>query len=207
MTPPSILSDIIDPQDHSFAQIKDWIDARLATIDAMQVTPELTASFAPLELHKTFESEFGAEASPEWRRFFIATLLADWACYDVPVDRVDFPRLKYIMSSSSQYFRLWCVTMPDGVTLPVGYSAWYPIAKFVYDGVTAAHDEIDDRGAFMPLRFVARDDIRYAYVINISIVKQLRNTACSRRIIRACQREAAGLKHIKGHGCNGRRSR
>ena len=194
----SFLSDIIDPQDHSFAQLKDWIDARLATIAAADPSPDMIASFVPIELTQTVTSDFGTEASPEWRRFFLATLLADWACYDAPVDRVDFARLKYIMTSSSQYFRLWCATLADGTMMPVGYSAWYPIAKFVYDGVMAAHEEIDDRGAFMPLRFIAPEDARYGYAFNISVIKQLRNTVCSRRIIRAYQRDSARLNHVGG---------
>ena len=196
------LNDILDPQGQSFEAIKRWIDARIAAINATDFTPEITDTFAPIELAEKFANElvgeFGAEASPEWRRFFLGTLLADWACYDGPVDRVDFPRLKYIMSSSSQYFRLWCVTLPDRQVTPVGYSAWYPISKFVYDGVMASPEGIDDRGAFLPLRFVKRENIQYGYGLNISIVKQLRNTVCSHRLVRAYWRDAAKLPNVAG---------
>ncbi len=192
------LEDILDPQGQSFEAIGRWINTRIAAINSTDFTPEIMASFTPVELTEKFESRFGAEDSPVWRRFFMATLLADWACYEKPVDRVDFPRLKYIMSSSAQYFRLWCVTLPDGQVTPVGYSAWYPISKFVYDGVMSAHSGVDDRGAFLPLRFVRREDIRYGYGFNISIIKQLRATTCSHRIIRAYRRDATTLPNVAG---------
>ncbi len=185
------LDDIIDPQTCSADEVLDWIDSRIAAIAATDFTQGVTGSFTEHRLTEEFAHPLGAEASPSWRRFLLATLLADWACYDRPVDRVDYPRLKYIMSSSHRYVRLWTCRLADGQVTPVGYSAWYPIAKFIHDGVLSDHGSVDDRGAFMPLRFVAPEDVRYGYVLNISIVGKLRNTPFSGRMIRAFQREAA----------------
>ena len=194
----TLLSDIPDMQGESLDAIMTWTDGRLAALEATVFTPDVNATFAPVELPGDFAHPCGAEGFPEWRRFFLATLLADWACYERPVDRVDFPRLKYIMSSSHRYFRLWCCRLPDGQVTPVGYSAWYPIAKFIHDGVLHNHEDIDDRGAFLPLRFVKPNDIRYGYVFNISIVRQLRNTPFSARMIRAFQRDGARFSHVSG---------
>ncbi len=190
------LSDVLDPHSVPFDHVARWIEGRLQAIAATSFTPDLTASFAPVELTESFDGPFGAEASPRWRRFFLATLLADWACYARPADRVDFPRLKYIMSSSHPYFRLWCCRLADGQVTPVGYSAAYPIAKFVHDGVRGNPDGVDDRGAFLPLRFVKPEDVRYGYGFNISIVPQLRSTPFSQRMVRAYRRDAARFPHV-----------
>ena len=191
------LADIPDMQNGSYGDTLAWLNGRMAALEAGDFTQNVTDTFAPMELPGEYTHPLGPEASPEWRRFLLATLLADWACYDKPVDRVDFPRLKYIMTSAHRYFRVWFCRLPDGQMTPVGYSAWYPIAKFVYDGVLANPEGVDDRGAFLPLRFVTPGDIQYIYVLNISIVKGLRNTVFSRRMIRAFQADALRQKQAR----------
>jgi hypothetical protein len=100
------------------------------------------------------------------------------------------------MASSYRFFRLWCCRLPDGQMTPVGYSGWYPIAKYLYDALLDNSDQINDRGAFLPLRFVDDKDIEYAYAFNISIAKPLRNSSCSHRMIRAYQHDAARMRKV-----------
>ena len=189
----SPLDDIPDPQGQSSEEILDWVNRRVVDARTIAPTPETIASFAPVELSESAAHPFGAEGDATWRRFFLATLVADWACYEREVDRVDFPRLKYIMSSASRYFRLWCCRLPDGSSVPVGYSAGYPIPKFVFDGIMRDHAGIDDRGVFLPQRFIQPDAIRHAYIINVSIAAPLRNTSCSVKMLRAMQRDGKRL--------------
>jgi hypothetical protein len=192
----TFLDDIPDMQGMDFPALDAWVGKTMAAIQGADYSLEVMKSFTPVELAHVPENPYGPEASADWRRFFLATLLADWVCYDHPFDRIDFPRLQYIMSSAWQHFRLWCCTLPDGRTLPVAYSAWYPISRFIYDGLLDNADQITDRGAFLPLRYVEAKDIRYGYALNVSIVKPLRNTFCSTRLIRSYQRDALRLKHI-----------
>jgi len=173
-----------------------WLEGRIEVLRGMEFSDEVRDSFVSFELQEDFvEHLCGAEGSEKWRRFFLGCLLADWVCYDRQVDRADFPRMKYIMSSASRYFRLWLCRAPDGKMTPVGYTGWFPISKFVYEGMLEYHIGANDRGVFLPQRFIAPEDIRYVYVFNISVITPLRNTVCSRRMIKALQRD--GLKYSK----------
>lgn len=57
--------------------------------------------------------------------------------------------------------------------------------------------QIDDRGVFMPLRFVKPEGISSAYLFNISIIEPLKNTICAQRMIRSFQREKLKYKNVK----------
>jgi len=183
------MEEFLDPNTLSFDALNEWLEQKVSELNGLSFTPELLATFQPYELTKEIDHPLGAEGSAEWRKFFLATLLADWACYPAPVDRADYARLKYIMTSAYKYFRVWCCRTPEGELLPVGCSGWYPIAPFVFDALRQDPSQIDDRGVFMPLRFVKPEDISSAYLFNISIVKPLQNTICAQRIIRAFKRE------------------
>jgi hypothetical protein len=182
-----------DPEATSPQALEEWVNSRIALLQRTVFTPEVKATFQSYELKDCPSHAFGSEASSDWRRFFLATLLADWACYDQTADRADYARLKYIMTSAYRYFRVWCCRLPDGNLVPVGYTGWYPIAKFVFEGLSKYQTQIDDRGIVMPLRYAPPEDIRYAYAFNVSVIKPLRNTLCSRRMIRAYQKDAKSL--------------
>lgn len=184
------MQDFLDPQTLSFDELNAWVEHKVDVLNNLTFTPELLKTFQPYELTETIDHPLGAEGSLEWRRFFLAALVSDWACYTAPVDRADYARLKYIMTSAYRYFRIWCCRSPEGELLPVGYSAWYPIAPFVFDSLRNDPSQIDDRGVFMPLRFIKPEDITCAYAFNISIVKPLQNTICAQRMIRAYKRDA-----------------
>lgn len=191
------MKDFLDPHTLSHDALAEWAEAQVGLLNRLSLTPELLATFQPYELTEEIDHPLGAEGSAQWRRFFLATLVADWACYPAPVDRADYARLKYIMTSAYRYFRLWGCRSETGEFLPVGYSAWYPIAPFVFDSLRNDPSQIDDRGVFMPLRFVKPDDISCAYAFNISIVAPLRNTVCAQRMIRAFNRDKQKYKGVR----------
>lgn len=185
----------LDPHTLSYDELAEWVERKVVELNKLSFTPQLLATFQPYELTDVAEHPLGPEGVAEWRRFFLAALVADWACYTTPVDRADYARLKYIMTSAYRYFRLWCCRSADGELLPVGYSAWYPIAPFVFESLRNDPSQIDDRGVFMPLRFVKPKDVSCAYAFNISIIQPLQNTICAQRMIRAYKRDGqkAGL--------------
>lgn len=185
------LNDIPDPQGASWEATLAWVNERIAAIRQAVFTPDVLESFTSVELNEDFPHSWGPEASPTWRRFFLGTLLADWACYDKPVDRVDVPRLKYVMSCAYRTFRLWVCRLPDGQLTPVGYTAWYPISKLIYDSATEKPDLIKDRGLFMPLRYSDIKDTGHAFAFNISLIKELRHTSSSRKVCLAFHNELA----------------
>jgi hypothetical protein len=181
--------DFLDPQTLSHDALAEWVERKVTTMNQLSYTPELLATFKPYELTTAIDHSLGAEGSIEWRKFFLATLVSDWACYTTPVDRADYARLKYIMTSAYRYFRVWCCRNADGELLPVGYSGWYPIAPFVFNSLRGDPSQIDDLGVFMPLRFARPEDTSYAYAFNISIIEPLKNTLCAQRMIRAYKRD------------------
>jgi hypothetical protein len=193
---PSMLNDIPDPQGESFDDILNWVQSRIAAIRQTAFTLDILETFAPVELTEDFVHPCGPEASAEWRRFFLATLLADWACYDKPVDRADFSRLKYIMTSAYRTTRLWGCRLADGKFTPLGYTAWYPIPKFIFDGVLNNRNEINDRGMILPARFIKPQDVRYGYVFNISVARELFNSPCTKELGFAFRDELENLPLI-----------
>lgn len=187
----------LDPHTLSHDALAAWIEAKVTVLNNISFTPELLATFQPYELNDVADHPLGVEGSEEWRRFFLAALVADWACYTTPVDRADYARLKYIMTSAYRYFRIWCCRSETGELLPIGYSGWYPIAPFVFDALRNDPSQIDDRGVFMPLRFVKPEDISCGYAFNISIIEPLKNTVCAQRMIRAYQRDKKKYKDVQ----------
>ncbi|MFA5040067.1 MAG: hypothetical protein WC464_00335 [Bdellovibrionales bacterium] len=178
----NMLDDIPDPEGLSFDKLTGWLNERIDVIRKTPFTPEIAKTFTSVEFKDTSDHPLGIEASSAWRRFFLATLLADWASYDKPVDRADYARLKYIMTSAYRYTRLWGCRLPDGKFTPLGYTAWYPVAKFVFEGVLNNSADVDDRGIILPLRNATPENTRYGYVFNISIAKELFNTPYSQRL-------------------------
>jgi hypothetical protein len=190
------LNDIPDPQEGSFASLDKWVKERTEAIHRTTFTPEILETFSPVELDEEFEDEYGPAASPIWRKFFLAALLADWVSHETFVERADFARLRYVQTSAYKYTRIWFCRLPDGKVTPVGYTSGYPIAKFVYEALLNDPTGINDRGVFMPLRFVEPQDIRYAYAFNVSIVKELYGTSCSHRLMKAFLRDGARLGNV-----------
>jgi hypothetical protein len=191
----ALLAGLPDPATLTPDALVAWCDAQAAAMAALTFAAGDEDRFRPVELDPLPPHALGLEAHATARRFFLGVLLADWASY-AGVDRIDAPRLKFILDSAYRCFRLWLFQGPDGVYRPVGYTAWYPMAGFVFESLmNGGGGTIDDRGLFLPLRRAELDRVRYAYVLNISLVASLRNTSCSRRMVRAFR--ADGLKY--GH--------
>jgi hypothetical protein len=188
---PPLLRNIPDPRGIGFDSLAAWLDERMAKLKKVHFSEGFLKSFAPFEWKEPCALPFGVEASPVWRRLFLATLLADWACYDRAASRVDFARLKYVLSTAYPFARVWFGKLSDGTLAPVGYSLAYPLSKFVYEAARRTPETIRDRGVFLPARGVKNDEIKYAYAFNISVIEPLRGTVCSQRMIRALQKDAA----------------
>lgn len=197
MTPATVLNAVPDMQFMNAPDVQAWICTHIDVLRRTKFESENIESFSSFELNDDFSGEGGPEVSAQWRKFFLAVLLADWACYEREVDRADCERLKSVMKDAYRYMRLWHCAMPDGSLMPVGYSGWYPIAQSVYENVLKHYAELHDRGVFVPQRVEAIHDVRYAYVFNISIIEPLRNTVCSRRMIQAFQQDAEALTQAK----------
>lgn len=116
-------------------------------------------------------------------------LTADWACYTAPEDQVDEARLRRVIDTFPQGFRLY---MKDGE--PIGYTGWYPIARDVFDRLHDAPQNLTHRGQIMPLPSLSQGG-DYLYLFNYSIVPALHKTPESKTMIRDFARCVLAVPH------------
>jgi len=134
-------------------------------------------------------------ADEAWRKHVLAVLIADWACYEVPVERVDLNRLLYVAHVFPQGFRVWWCRSSEGHNVPVGYAAWYPVGAHAFETLTGHSEELEDRFV-PPLQEAVPGGA--AYVFNYSIIEPLRKTLASRNLMQtlASELKAAGQQRL-----------
>lgn len=121
--------------------------------------------------------------------FVLDMLTADWACYAAPEDRVDEARLRRVIDTFPQGFRLY---MKDGK--PVGYTGWYPIPRDVFDRLHDAPQNLTHRGQIMPVPALSQGG-DYLYLFNYSIIGALHKTPESRTMIQDFARSVLSTPH------------
>lgn len=162
--------------------LSDWIEARLQEIrnesDWKLAEPQTAfteyASDPPT-------GPLGRYEDPIWRKFVLAALLADWACYTDPAERVDFSRLLFLMHTFPAGFRIWWATSSKGIRYPVGYTGWYPVSHQAFNLLTEHLSQVQTRFVAPLSKFKAGDDI---YLYNYSIIPQLKKTELSKALIK-----------------------
>lgn len=168
-----------------------WLNDGLAALAGASRDESLAAPLTAVTAPSDFPPPFGAHASPEWRRFAMAALLADWAAYPEPADRVDFARLLSVLAAFPAGFRVWLAQV-GGRTLPIGYTGWYPIPRADYELLTHAPERVEHRGFTRPLSAFGRGE-SFVYIFNYSIIPALHGTAHSRTLLSALTQELAAL--------------
>ncbi len=130
--------------------------------------------------------------APIGRKFVIATLLADWACYARDEHRDALPHLRHVIATYPWGFRLWMHRTDDGRHLPVGYSGWHPIDAGTFRLLRDSPERLTDRRAIKPLAAPAKAQ-NHVYIFNCSIIETLRKTEASRELMRALAADIRGL--------------
>jgi hypothetical protein len=181
------------PDFADIAEATGWLEASLAAIERAPPEALLAAPLIPVMAPEADAdtSPLSPLASAPWRRFALAALLADWASYRRPRDRVDFPRLLHVLWHFPRGFRVWLGRLGQD-WLPVGYTGWYPIAPELFRRLSADPASIGHRGAIVSLPEIDPAGA-YAYLFNYSIVPPLRHTAHSASLIKALAQDIAGL--------------
>jgi hypothetical protein len=160
-----------------------WLEAGLAALRGLAPSGALAASVEPVIHQEEESSALGRYGQRRWRSFVLGTFLADLASYPAPVDQVGFERLAYVMAVFPRGFRLWGCDVGGAGWLPVGYSGWYPIAATSFELLEQKAASLRDR-TVVPLPDVEPGG-SFVYVFNFSIVPELRQTAASKRLVRA----------------------
>ena len=166
------------------------------------VTPESDAQAAeawarsallPLQSEKFDESDrtsftavdgsaLASETTSTKDRFINAALLADWSCYSSLADRADYSRLRAVIMTFPDGFRVWMCRSVSGSYFPVAYTGWYPISEAAFFRAHTAPQTIQHRKELWPLAELPANG-RYFWLFNYSIISQMRRSPQSRMML------------------------
>lgn len=189
------LEAVPDPAD--IAGATRWFEERRAALRGLEPSPATLASFRATEVGRVLGQPappFGRHADATFRKLVLAALLADWACYEAPVDQVRFDRLLHVMHVFPAGFRVWWAEAPGAGWLPVGYTGWFPIAAVTFEVLETRAAELRDRALPVLPALEPEPEGSYVYLFNYSIVAALRGTDCSRRLVRALADDVGAVR-------------
>lgn len=178
IAPSALLESVPDP--FATAEVGRRVDELLSAASAFADAAE--APFAALDLAAVAEPSgpLGRDGNPAWRRAVFATLLADWASYEAPVDRAEFPRLAFVANRFPAGFRVWFAGRA-GEWLPVGYTGWYPIEEYAFDRLFRGTPALRDR-MFVPLTSAPASG-GFLYLFNYSAARPFRKSRLTRELL------------------------
>jgi len=165
---------------------KEWIEkGRKATRDlspwSFSENDFLSLEWKDIDVVK--EIPFGFYPAQNWRKFVLATFLADLVCYPIPVDQVNFERILFIMHAFPKGFRVWWMKVADSTWWPVGYTGWYPMFDFMFNIFEKNSEVLKDR--MVVPDYFAKKSQPFLYLFNYSIVSSLRKTQFSKKLMTA----------------------
>ncbi len=126
-------------------------------------------------------------SNPE--EFVRGVLVADWACYTAPEDQVDEARLRRVIETFPEGFRLY---LREG--RPVGYTGWYPLPRDLFDRLHDTPQNFTHRGQIMPLPSLSPQG-DYLYLFNYSIIPALHKTPESSALVQDFARTVRATPH------------
>lgn len=189
----SALDDV--PDIPSAESLRPWMEALLPATGAARYEEDIRRTFEGYASPDVadFDALIGPYGSAAWRRFAHAILLADWACYTKPADRVEFHRSLWVTAAFPAGFRVFMCRLPDGRHVPVGYTGWYPISRNVFQLLHSDPLTITHRGLIAPLQRLDTGG-NFIYLYNYSIISALRKTDQSRILVSELAATLSSLK-------------
>ncbi len=171
-----------------FSKASEWLERGLKQ-DVAPGSKVTSVSWSDIAEEK--DAHFGLYSSVNWRKFVLATYLADLKSYSVPVDQVAFDRLAFVMHKYPQGFRTWFIELQDKTWLPVGYTGWYPMLETAYEVCKSHPEQLKDR-TFVPLT-----ESKYVYLFNFSVHPSCKNSSLSRALM---ERFVEDIEKVKAEG-------
>lgn len=165
----------------SWQAASNWVQQKQR--QAAQFDPQakiLAVEWKEIEQKPNFP--FGLYSSEKWRKFVLATFLADLISYVKPIDQVSFERLLYVMHAFPHGFRTWWVELSNQDWLPVGYTGWYPMLETAYELFEKNPEKLKDR-MVVPNTSV-QDKNSYIYLFNFSVGPAYRKSQLSKLIMK-----------------------
>jgi len=173
-------------------EVLAWVEARQDTLHTLDPGAAAQAACVP-RLVTGPRPLAGWAVDPQWRAQRAAVLLADWAAYPAAVDRVSLERLTRVLDAFPRGVRTWWLDSAELGPVPVGYSAWYPIAPEVFERLSLRPESISERGEVMPAGEPSA--ARALYLFNYSVIPALRGGPVAGQLVRALAADVAGVPH------------
>ncbi len=170
---PKISEDVLKdvPDFTSWQEADSWLKQGQLAARAWSPDVLADAKITSLQINETAAFPFGLYASEKWRKFVLATFLADLICYSNPVDQVSFERLIFVMHSFPQGFRTWWIKLPNQPWWPVGYTGWYPMLETAFEAFKNNPDKLTSR-MVVPTHLNKTRPLLYLF--NSSVAPQLK---------------------------------
>lgn len=189
------------PDFTSWEKASYWVQAGQQMTE--QFTKELVSGseFMSLEwgeIERKREFPFGLYASESWRKFVLATFLADLASYPIPGDQVNFDRLLFVMHAFPQGFRTWWLKLPNNSWWPVGYTGWYPMLETMFELFEKSPERLKDRMVVPNIHKPKGQP--YLYLFNYSVAPELKKTSLSKALMKRFAQDIAA-QNAKGLAC------
>lgn len=141
---------------------------------------------------------FGLLSSENWRKFVLATFLADLVSYPAASDQVDFSRLVFVMNAYPEGFRIWFVRYGDGAWRPAGYTGWYPMLDTMYETFTDSPEKLKNRMVVPHVQ--GRDAAALLYLFNFSVHAGFKKSPLSKALMTKVSEDIAKQK-ARGMAC------
>lgn len=197
---------------NSVPDFTSWDEAALWLEEGMRIAAEfnpqvvLKAPFLTLEWSDISEkaaSRLGLYSSLKWRKFVLATFLADLISYTNPDYQVSFERLLFVMHAFPQGFRIWWIELSNHTWFPVGYTGWFPMFESMYLLFKNNPEKLKDR-TVVPSTSKAINR-PYLYLFNFSVISALKKSPLSNLLMKKFvhdinEQRAAGLACITVSG-------
>lgn len=150
------------------------------------------------DVEQKSQSPLGMYSVENWRKFVLATFLADLVSYENPVDQVSFDRLLFVMHAFPKGFRTWWVKLSDGSWWPVGYTGWYPMLQTMYELFEKKPGALKNR---IVVPDVGGDRSGYLYLFNFSVAPGWKKTLLAKNLMKTyvqdiIEQKALGLACI-----------
>lgn len=190
-----MIKQILAPQIPDFSE---WQKAKAWVHEGRSVIKKSipTDAFVAMEWVDIAEEQtgpFGLYASENFRKFVLATFLADLVSYSDEVDQVGFDRLLFVMHGFIKGFRTWWVKIEDR-WWPVGYTGWYPMLKTAYLQFKERPETLTSR------MVVPTTNEDYLYLFNFSASPQFKKSNLSKSLMKLFVEDINTL-HAKGLAC------
>lgn len=171
--------------------LTSWEDALLWIREGQHVAQQFTsrlvteaeiASLEWSEIEQKREFPFGLYSSEKWRKFVLASFLADLVSYSNQIDQVNFDRLLFVMHAFPQGFRTWWIKLPNNSWCPAGYTAWYPMLETMYELFEKNPEKLKDR-MIVPCTY-SKDRRPYLYLFNYSVAPALKKSRLTKALMK-----------------------